>query len=82
MVLDSAKECHVVTSKALERHKGKVEKAFGEKLKAYPYSSFYADRPFVDKAHHYFVHAISLSFMGKSPSPWTQTFPTACFSRS
>ena len=64
VILDSAKETHVVTSKALERHKEKIEKAIGAKLNAYPYPEFYKDRPFVDKAHHYFVHAISRSALG------------------
>ena len=66
VILDSAKETHVVSMEALKRHKHKVESAFGGKLKDYPYKQFYEDRPFVAKAHHCFVHAISRSFRGKN----------------
>jgi len=65
VILDSARETHVVTVESLRRHKNEVEKTFGGKLKEYPYALFYEDRPYVDKAHHYFVHAVSRSYHGK-----------------
>lgn len=64
VVLDSAKETHVLTVEALKRHKAKVERAFGS-VKSYSYSQFYADRPYVKHAHEYFVHGVMRSTHGK-----------------
>ena len=71
VILDSARETHVVTTEALARHKAKIEREFGGKLKEYPYPLFYEDRPYVDKAHDYFVHAVSRSYAGAKASDLT-----------
>lgn len=62
VILDSAKETHLVTLMAVERHKAEIENTFKSSLGKYSYEDFYKDRPYVDKAHEYFMHYFKRSF--------------------
>lgn len=65
VILDSAKETHVMTVESLKRNKALVEKALGKNVNPYSFSQFYEDRPYVDRVHHYFVHPVSRTLLGK-----------------
>lgn len=66
VIVDSARETYTVTMESLKRHQSEISNTFGSMMKDYPYNKFYSDRPFVKKAHEYFLHAISRSFLNKA----------------
>lgn len=64
-IVDSARECYVVSLESFKRHEKEIKEIFGSLLKEYSYEEFYGDRPYVKKAYEYFLHDFSRSFMNK-----------------
>lgn len=66
VIVDSARETYAVTLESLKRHQSEIGNTFGSTMKEYSHNAFYADRPFVKKAHEYFLHAVSRSWLNKA----------------
>jgi len=71
VIVDSARECYVVSLESLKRHQKEIKDTFGDEVREYPYEAFYLDRPFVKKAYEYFLHVFSRSFMNKRADQWS-----------
>jgi len=66
VIIDSAKETYIVSLETIKRHENDIKNAFGTTVREYSYNEFYRDRPFVKKAHEFFLHAFSRHFMSKN----------------